>query len=265
MDAATRDEERPLRPLDQGRGGLDVPWIRARSADVVDLRLEEPRREVVRLRLDVLREREEGRAARRRVEHHRQRLGERADDLGGLGDPVPVAADGLERVGHGHGRVTEVLDLLEDGIDDPVLEGVAGEEEDRQAIGVGDGGGRHHVGRAGSDRRGGDHDPPATHGLGVGHARERHRLLVLAAVRRQLVLHRLERLGEGRHVAMTEDREDPGEERDLLTVDPRPLREQPSHDRLGRGESDRLHGLVILERASGGRSSRPGGTAPATS
>ena len=231
----------------------------------MDLRLEERLREVVRLGLDVLWEREEGRATRRRVQHDRQRLRQRADDLGGIGDPVPVAADGLERVRHRHGRVTEVLDLLEDRIDDPVLEGVAGEEEDREAIGVGDGGRRHHVGRAGSDRRRGDHDPPATHGLGVGHAGERHRLLVLAAVRRELVLHRLERLGQGCHVAMTEDREDAGEERDLLAVDPRPLREQPSHDRLGRGESDRLHGLVTLERASGGRSSRPGGTAPATS
>ena len=265
VDAAAGDDQRPLGSLDQGRGRLDVARIGPRPADVVDLRLEEPLREVVRLGLDVLRQGEERRPARRRVEHHGERLRQRPDDLGGLGDPVPVAAHRLEGVGHGQRRVVEVLDLLEHGIDDPVLEGVAGEEQDRQAVGVGDGRGGHHVRRARPDRRRRDHDPPAAHGLGVGDGGEGHRLLVVAAVGRQLVLDRLERLAKRRHVAMAEDREDAREDRHVLAVDPRPLREQPLHDGLGGGQPDRLHGFVILERSPGAGSCHPEGTAPVTS
>ena len=187
LRAADEIRRAPRRRVDPGPGG----GCSARVGSKNRVRV------VVRLGLDVLRQGEERRAAGRRIEHHGQRLRQRADDLGGLGDPVPVAADRLERVGHGDRRVAEVLDLLQDGVDDPVLERVARQEQDRQPVGVGDGGGGHHVRRARPDRRGRDHDPPAAHRLGVGHGGQRHRLLVLAAPRRQPVLDRLERLGRG--------------------------------------------------------------------
>ena len=90
----------------------------------MDGALEEARRIVVRLRLDVLREGEEGRAPSCRVEHHGQCLGERLHDLLGSADAIPVPSHGLECVGHRDRRVLEHLDLLEHGIDDPVLERV---------------------------------------------------------------------------------------------------------------------------------------------
>ncbi len=265
VDAATGDEQRSLGPADQRGRRLDVARIGARPPDVVDGWFEESGREVVRLGLDVLGQREERRSARRRIQHHGQGLRQRADDLGGLGDAVPVAAHRPERIGDGDRRVAEVFDLLQDGVDDPVLERVARQEQDREPVGVSDGRGGHHVGRARPDRRRRDHDPPAAHRLGVRDGRQGHRLLVVAAVRRQSVLDGFERLAERGDVAVAEDREDPGEDRHLVTVDLGSLGEQPAHDRLGGGQPDRRHGVVILARGRGGSSSRPGGTARGTS
>ena len=117
--------------------------------------------------------------------------GQRLDDLLGPADAIPVAGDRLEGVGNRDRGVVEVLDLLEHGVDDAVLERVAGEQQHGQPVGMGDRGRRHHVRGARADRRGGDHDPPAPHRLAVGNGGERHRLLVVAAPRRQLVLHGL--------------------------------------------------------------------------
>ena len=207
----------------------------------MDRRLEEDGREVVGLGLDVLRQRDEGRATGRRIEHHGHRLGQGLDDLLGAGDPIPVAGDGLEGVGDGDRRVVEVLDLLEDGVDDPMLEGVAREEQDRQPVGMGGRGRGHEVGRARSDRRGGDHDPPSSHGLRVGHGRQRHRLLVVTTPGRQPILDGLQRFAEAGHVAVPEDREDAGEERHLVALDHGALRQQPADERLRHGQADGLH------------------------
>src|SRR3712207_657171 len=78
--------------------------------------------------------------------------------------------------------------------------------------------------------------------LGEGDRRERHRLLVLAAPGRQLVLHLDERLREARDVAVAEDAENAREQRDFLAVEDGPLRDEVAHERLRRGEADRLHG-----------------------
>ena len=64
-----------------------------------------------------------------------------------------------------------------------------------------------HVGRAGADRGERDHDLPALPRLGEADRGQRHRLLVLAAPGRQLVLDRLQRLAEAGDVAVAEDRE----------------------------------------------------------
>ena len=264
VNATARDQHRPLGAGDDARGPFHVAGVGTGPSDVVDAWLEEPRWEVVGLGLDVLREREERWPTRRRIEHRGQCLGEGPHDLRRLGDAIPVAGHRLEGVGHGDGRVAEVFDLLEDGVDDAVLERVAGQQQDRQPVGVGDGRRRHHVGRAWPDRGRGDHDPLATHRLGVGHGRERHRLLVLPAPCRQLVLDGLERLGQGRHVAVPEDAEHAGEDGDVVPVDHRPLSQQPAHDRLCGGQSDRLHRVLSLARLEGGPSCPRAGMARAT-
>ncbi len=203
---------------------------------------------VVGLRLDVLRQREERRPACRRVEHDRKRLGQRLDDLLRPGDAIPVPRDRSERVGHGHGGIVEDLDLLEDGIDDAMLEGVAGEQEERDSVGVGNGGGGDHVGAAGADGGRCDHDPAAPHRLGIGHGGESHRLLVVSPPRRERVLDRLEGLGEAGHVAVPEDAEDAGKHRHFLTVDDGELGGEPPDDGLARRESNGVHRISSSPR-----------------
>ena len=218
-----------------------VARVGARTTDVVDPGVEEPRRIVVGLGLDVLRECQEGGATRRRVEHDGERLRERLDDLLGTGDAIPVARHGLERVGHRDRRVAEVLDLLEHRVDDAVLERVAGDEQHREPVGVGHGRGRDHVRAAGADRRGGDHDASTAHRLPVGHGCKRHRLLVVSAPRRQPVLYRLEGLGERGHVAVAKDAEGACEQRHLFAVDDGVLCGQPLHDGLRHRQPNGLH------------------------
>ena len=78
---------------------------------------------------------------------------------------------------------------------------------------------RHHVERAGTDGRCGDHDLATASRLGEADGGQRHGLLVLTAPHGQPVPHRFERLREAGDVAVTEDCERAGEERDPLTVD----------------------------------------------
>jgi hypothetical protein len=137
--------------------------------------------------------------------------------------------------------VGEVLDLLQHRVGHAVGEGVAGQEQDRQAVAVRHAGRGDHVHGARADRAGRDHDLPALLGLGVGDAGERHRLLVLAAPGRQLVLHGLERLAETCDVAVAEDREHAAEQRRFRTLDHRALDAQPPHQSLRHREPDRLH------------------------
>jgi hypothetical protein len=57
----------------------------------------------------------------------------------------------------------------------------------------------------------------------------------------KLVARLVERVAKAEHVAVPEDREDPGEEWRLATVDDRPLRDEKADDRLRRGESHAAH------------------------
>ena len=91
VHAAARDDQR-LVGLAQELGRRDqLLDVGPRPRHAPDLRLEEALGVVERLGLGVLAQAEEGRAAVGRVEHGRDRLRQRADDLLGPGDPVPVA------------------------------------------------------------------------------------------------------------------------------------------------------------------------------
>ena len=216
--AAARDDERLPRQL-QERGGLDhTNAVRARARDGPHLLLEELVRIVEGELLGILGERDEGRAAVARIEHGGDGLRHRGHELRRVGDPVPVARDRLEGVVHGDGGVAEVLDLLEHRVRQPVGEGIAREDQDRQAVGMGRARRRHHVERAGADGGGGDHDLPPAPGLGEADGGQRHGLLVLPAPGRQPVLDRFQRLREAGDVAVAEDREHAGEERNALAV-----------------------------------------------
>ncbi len=245
VHAASGDDHRLLGGGERRDRRRHVAGVGPGAADVVDLLREERRRVVVGLGLNVLRQREERRPAFGGIEHDRERLRKRTDDLLRSGDPVPVSRHRFEGITYRHRRIPEVLHLLEHGVDDAVREVVAAEEEQRESVGVGDGGGGHHVRAPRADRRGRDHDPPPPHRLGVGNGGECHRLLVVAPPHRQHVLDGLERFGERRDVPVSEDAERPGEERDLLTVDDGVLGSEPLDDGLGRGEPDGLHGSLL--------------------
>ena len=108
--------------------------IGLRPSDEVDLRLEEHRRIVVGLGLDVLRESEEGRPTLGGIEHDSEGLRERLQQLFGLDDPVPEASHRLEGVRRGNRRVAELLHLLEHRIDDPMGEGVAADQQQGKTV-----------------------------------------------------------------------------------------------------------------------------------
>ncbi len=185
----------------------------------MDARLEEGLRIVEGDLLRVLAEAEEGRAAFGRIEHHGDRLRQRGDDLLRMRDAVPVARHRAEGVVHRRRRVAEMLDLLQHRVGAAVGEDVAGEDQDRQPVRHGAAGGGDHVAGARPDRGERHHDLPPPLGLGEADRGERHRLLVLPAPGRELVLHRLQRLRQAGDVAVSEDRENAGEEGHDVPVD----------------------------------------------
>jgi hypothetical protein len=126
-----------------------------------------------------------------------------------------------------------VLDLLQHRIGQPIGEGIAGQQQNRKAIGVGDAGRRDHVRCAGADRGRRHHELAPPLRLREADRRQRHRLLVLPAPGRERVLHRLERLGQTGHVAVPEYGEHAREERHPLPVDLGELIAQVAHEGLG--------------------------------
>ncbi len=221
MNTAAGNDHRFAGAAEQLCCSCNVPWIGPGPPDVVDLLLEEACRIVVCLGLDVLGKCEEDGATGGGVEHHRECLRERLDHLLGAADPVPVAGHRLEGVRGGGSWVLEVLHLLQHGVDDAMLERVAGEQHHGHAVGMRGCCGGDHVGAAWADRGAGNHDPASPHRLAVGNGGQGHGLLVLAPVGGKLFLHRLESLGQTGHIAMTEDAEETGEDADLFTVDER--------------------------------------------
>ena len=219
-------------------------------------RLEERGRIGVHLGLHVLRQADERGAAVSGVEHRLDGERQRLSHLLWPDNAIPVARDGPERIVDRDGRRAEVLDLLQHGIGDPALEGVAGEDQDRQAVGVRQPRRRDHVRRTRPDGRGRDHDLPAPSRLREGNSRMCHSLLALPTVRRQDIPHLFECTAEAGHVAVPEDREHSWEQRHLDAVDDRALGDQEPDDRLRGCQLDGLHSLapaavVIGHRGSG--------------
>ncbi len=176
------------------------------------------------------------------VEHRGERRGQRLDDLGGVGDPVPEARHRLERVVQAERRIAVMLELLEHGVGQAREEGVAAEHQERQPVGVGQRRGGQEVGGAGPGARGAEHEALAQPLFGIGGGREAHAHLVLAAIERQRVARLVESLAEAGDVAVPEDAEAAAADAPLLAVDLDELRGEMADDRLRRGEADRVVG-----------------------
>ena len=235
---AARDDQRLLCPFqDLGRLGHTLT-VGARARDGPVGRREELLRVVEGQLLRVLRQRDEGGPAIGRVEHRRQRLRQGRDDLRGMRDPVPVAGHRAEGIVHGHGRVVIVFDLLQHRVRQAIGERIPRDQQQGQAVGMGRSGRRHHVQRARPYRRGGDHDLSPALRFGVAHRCKRHRLFVLPAPCRKLVLHCFQRLAEAGHIAVAEDSEDTCEQRHPLAVNGGELVAQIAHQRLCHGQAN---------------------------
>ena len=100
VDAAARDDDRPLRRPDRVGRAHDLSEVRPRPRDLVHLDGEELLGVVVGVGRDVLRQADERRAAVRGVEQRADGLRQRAEDLRGVHDAVPVAHDRAEAVVH---------------------------------------------------------------------------------------------------------------------------------------------------------------------
>ena len=201
---------------------------------------------VVSLGLDVLAEGERHGSAFGRVGQHGDRPGQRGNDLLGTRDAVEIARDGAEAIVGADRAVAKALDLLQDGIRNAIGEHVARQQQHGQPIDVRDGGGRHHVGRAGSDRTRAGHHPAASGRLGEGDRRKRHRLLVVRPIGRQDFTRGVQGLAHRRDVAVPENREYAREQRNLPAVDFGRLRREETNGRLRGCETECLHGLPLF-------------------
>ncbi len=77
---------------------------------------------------------------------------------------------------------------------------------------MGDGRRRDHVGRTRADGRRARHHAPAVVRLGIGDGGVRHGLLVMGAIGGESIPQGIKRLPKARHIAVTEDCEDAGEQ-----------------------------------------------------
>ena len=270
--ASAQHQERTGRRAHCRGGRGKVLAVGSRPGHAVHPGVEERRGEVPLLDLHVLGQGERDRAGVGGVGEDPCDLRQRGQQLLGPGDPVEVARDRPERVVDRRRRVAEVLDLLEHRIGRPAGEGVTGEEQHREPVGVRDAGCGHHVERARADGRRRGHHLAAVCRPRVGHRGQCHALLVLAAPGRQGVACLVQRGAEPQHVAVAEDREDTGEQRHLGPVEQlRALRGHPAHQclrhgqaygRLGHRGSSRPAAEVIGQRGSVGMVSQVSRTQP---
>jgi hypothetical protein len=104
-----------------------------------------------------------------------------------------------------------------------------------------DGGCRHHVRCARTDRTCAGHHaaPPAR--LGEGDRRLAHCLLVMRAQCRQPLAHVVQRLADSGDIAMPENRKNAGKQGNLAAIHFARLRREIANERLGHRQPDRGH------------------------
>ncbi len=205
VDAAARDDQGAFGGPYEARGLGERPRVRGGARHVPGPVGEELLGPVVRLGLYVLRQREGDRAGLDGVGEHPHGLEGGGDQRLRPVHAVEVAGDGPQRVVDRHVARAGDFELLEDGVGGAGGEGVAGEQEHREAV---DGGQRRaggEVGGAGADG-GGDGvrgEPVALPGVADGGVH--HGLFVAALEVGQRAFGLQERLADARDVAVAED------------------------------------------------------------
>ena len=150
-DPAAGDDQRRLggaKPLGKL---VDLARIGRWPADAPDAAFEEAGRIVRRLGLHILAEGQRGGTTGGGIQQGRHGAGQAVEDLLGPLDAVEIARHRAETVVGGDCGVGEALDLLQHRIRAAGGEDVAGQEEHRQAVDVGDARRRDHVQRARPD------------------------------------------------------------------------------------------------------------------
>ena len=157
-----------------------------RARDVPHARGEQLLVPVVRLGLDVLRQRERHRAGLSLVGEHPHRAEHRGRKLLRTPDPVEEPRQRPERVVDRHVVAARQLQLLQHGAAHPGGEDVAGQQQHRDPVGGRERGAGQHVRRSRTDRGGAGHGlQPVAHPR-VADRGVHHALLVAGQVVRQI-------------------------------------------------------------------------------
>jgi hypothetical protein len=204
---AAGDDERALRTAQQGDGVGQFALVRRRTAETQHAGAQEILGAVEGHGLHVLRQREAGRTAVGRVGHRLNRARQRGEDVLGSREAVEVARDRAEAVAGADIALAEAFDLLQHRVGPAGGEHVTGQQQHRDAVDVGNGRRRDHVGRARADAGGHGHDALAELGFGERDGRVRHGLFVVGAVGGELVALGHQGLAQAGHVAVAEDGE----------------------------------------------------------
>ena len=179
--AAAGDDQRPLGAAQQLHRHRQLRRIGGEAARPRHMGREERLRIVERLGLHILGHAERHRPAFGGIGQHLHRARQRGQQLFRPGDAIPIARHRPEAIIGGDRGIAEILDLLQHRIGPAAGIDIAGQQQQRQPVHMGDGGGRDHVGGARADRAGAGHHLSAPLRLGEGHGGQRHRLLVVGA------------------------------------------------------------------------------------
>ena len=202
--AAARHNQRPAGRADPLGGDRQLTALGFGAGDVPDALLEHLFGIVERLGLYILRQRQGDGAGLGGRGQDAHGFGQRADQLIGPVDAVPVARNRLESVVDRDVLGVLILNLLQHRRYVAAREDVAGQQQHRDAVDRGGGRAGDHVGGAGSDRRGADERGLAVPRLGESRGNVDGALLVAAEIVGEVgvLLQRLPQAGDD---AVSED------------------------------------------------------------
>ena len=124
--------------------------------------------------------------------------------------------------------------------------GVAGQHQQRNAVGGGAATSGNHIGRARADGGHAGNNGLAIHLLGISHSSQRHILLILALIKFQVMAPLLQRLTHAHHAPVAKNAKDAADELAFYAVTFDILIVQELYQRLGHGQSNSLHILIVL-------------------
>ncbi len=237
-DAATGDDDRlAARAASSRATACDLVGVGDRAADHPVALGEELGREVERVALDVLGQRQHHGAGVHRVGQHAHRVRQRGEQLLGPVDAVEEPRDRPERVVDRGVGLDRVLQLLQHRALPAGGVGVAGQQQHGQPVHRRQPGRGDQVQRTRTDR-GGDREggAPAVR-LRVADRQVGQRLLVAALHERHQVAELVQRLAHPGHVAVAEDAQSGGDQPAALAVGDGVLPGQVGDHGLGDGQA----------------------------